>query len=102
MSGENPRQNVCSASGRFSLRFITDWRKTTEPGMHIHTPFVLLPDFHNTQRLNFRNNADLGKGVLRRHVFHDAWELLFFFPSHVDPIRLPQRCLPRFRIFIKY
>jgi hypothetical protein len=27
----------------------------------------------------YRNNADLGKGVPRQHVFHEAWELLFFF-----------------------
>jgi hypothetical protein len=26
----------------------------------------------------YRNNADLGKGVPRQHVFHEAWELLFF------------------------
>ena len=26
----------------------------------------------------YRNNADLGKGVPRPHVFHEAWELLFF------------------------
>jgi hypothetical protein len=27
----------------------------------------------------FQNNADLGKGVPRPHVTHEAWELLFFF-----------------------
>jgi hypothetical protein len=26
----------------------------------------------------YRNNADLGKGVPRQHVFHEVWELLFF------------------------
>jgi len=26
----------------------------------------------------YRNNADLGKGVPRWHVFHGTWELLFF------------------------
>ena len=30
------------------------------------------------QRLVPRNNADLGKGVPRQHVLHEAWELLFF------------------------
>jgi hypothetical protein len=29
--------------------------------------------------MSYRNNADLGKGVPRQHVSHDAWELLFFF-----------------------
>jgi hypothetical protein len=28
--------------------------------------------------LVYKNNADLGKGVPRQHVFHEAWELLFF------------------------
>ena len=28
--------------------------------------------------LIYRNNADLGKGVLWQHVFHGARELLFF------------------------
>jgi hypothetical protein len=36
----------------------------------------------------FRNNADLGKGVPRRHVFHEAWELLFFlfFPVPLSSV----------------
>jgi hypothetical protein len=28
--------------------------------------------------MDYRNNADLGKGVPRLHVNHESWELLFF------------------------
>jgi hypothetical protein len=31
-----------------------------------------------------RNNADLGKGVPRNHVFHGSWELLFFLFLDAD------------------
>jgi len=37
-----------------------------------------LLDFHVFHILISRNNADLGKGVPRKHVFHESWELLFF------------------------
>src|SRR5580658_1556577 len=40
--------------------------------------FVLLYPQGNKGKLIFRNNADLGKGVPRRHVSHGACELLFF------------------------
>ena len=43
-----------------------------------HTPSVLLCKVRDFHILIYRNNADLGKGVPRQHVFHDAWELLFF------------------------
>ena len=43
-----------------------------------HNPYVLLCTFQYFHRIVYRNNADLGKGVPRQHVFHEAWELLFF------------------------
>ena len=53
-----------------------------------------IPIFHI---LISRNNADLGKGVPKRHVFHGAWELLFFHDLHCDeaPLRLDTRLDPR-------
>jgi hypothetical protein len=47
----------------------------------------------------YRNNADLGKGVPRPHVFHDAWELLFFIFSALPRERIcgyPFLSLPPF------
>jgi hypothetical protein len=44
----------------------------------ISTGSVILRNVLYFHRMGYRNNADLGKGVPRRHVFHDAWELLFF------------------------
>jgi hypothetical protein len=44
----------------------------------MHTPSVILRVPAVFHRLVYRNNADLGKGVPRQHVFHEAWELLFF------------------------
>jgi len=41
-------------------------------------PSVLLSSIQFFHTLVNRNNADLGKGVPRQHVFHEAWELLFF------------------------
>ena len=52
------------------------------------TSKVLLCSIANDHKLTHRNNADLGKGVPRRHVFHDAWELLFF------PLFCPMPCVP--------
>ena len=50
-----------------------------------HTPSVLLHVSQVFHRLINRNNADLGKGVPRQHVTHEAWELLFFIFSRKRP-----------------
>src|ERR1035437_5231448 len=52
----------------------------------IHTPYVILLELLVFHRLVYRNNADLGKGVPRQHVFHEAWELLFFRCSPRTPV----------------
>src|ERR1039458_5191777 len=58
------------------------------------TPKVILPDSLVFNRLVNRNNADLGKGVPRRHVFHEAWELLFFSVLRESSSASPRSALP--------
>ena len=50
-------------------------------------------DLNVFNRLVNRNNADLGKGVPRPHVFHEAWELLFFFAPSVAESHAPSLSL---------
>jgi len=48
----------------------------------MHNPSVLFWHGAFFHIIIYRNNADLGKGVPRQHVFHEAWELLFSLLYH--------------------